>query len=401
MTTIEDATTEGPRMVRVNASAQRRLESGHQWVFSNEITDKIQKLEPGTLVSIGNNKSRALATGYANPQSLVAIRALAGPDEQIDEAFFEDRISAALQRRRRIYPDLATFRLVHGEADGLTGLVIDKYADHLAVQVLTAGMEALQPVWLPVLERLLQPASIVARNDTPLRAYEKLEENVTVLSGEPATLLEVEEFGVSYALDIRAGENTGLYLDQKESRRQVASLAEGADVLDVLCYSGAWGIAAACAGARSVVGIDNSQEAVDAAMRNAELNSVAERCTYECGDAFEWLPNSSAEGRDFDIVIVDPPAFAKRRSELKQATRGYRDINIQALNLVRPGGVLVTSTRSQHMAGEQFRNVIVQAGRATGRTLRLIEMRGAAPDHPVLLSMRETEYLTCLILEVD
>jgi len=390
-----------PASLRVSPSAQRRIESGHQWIFGNEVLDRLPEYHPGQLVTIMGDARRALGTGYVNPHSLIAARILSERVEPIDADFFRRRFDAARAWRERVYPGLDVMRVVHGEADMLTGLVVDRYGDHLAVQVLTAGMEALQPVWLPVLEEVFRPRAIIARNDTSFRAYENLPEEVSVLAGNPADLVEVDELGVRYAVDLRSGQKTGLFLDQKDNRLRLAPWAKDATVLDVFCYVGAWGLRAAISGARSVVGIDSSDEALAAARRNAELNGVAGRCTFERGDAFELLRRMAAEGNRFDVVVLDPPAFAKRRSQVGQAVKGYRDINIQALHVVRPGGILVTCSCSHHIAADRFRNILVQAGRAVNRSVRLVEERGAAADHPVLLSMRETEYLTCLYLHVS
>jgi 23S rRNA (cytosine1962-C5)-methyltransferase len=393
--------TAATQHLRVNASAQRRLESGHQWVFSNEVIDKLPQYEPGQLVTIANNQDRPLAEGYVNPHTLIAARVLGKPETQLDTEFFRNRIQTALAWRERRYPELSVYRVVHGEADGLSGLVIDRYDDHLSVQVLTAGMEALQSIWLPVLLETFKPKAVIARNDTSFRGYEQLAEEVTVLAGEPDDTVTIEEFGVKYRVDLRSGQKTGLFLDQKDNRQSLARFAEGASVLDTFCYAGGWGLAAANAGARSVVGIDSSEPALELARANAELNGVADRCTYERADVFDALREMAAEGQKYDMVVVDPPAFAKRRSQVKSATKGYRDVNTQALKLVKSGGILATCTCSHHMAPEQFRNVVGQAGKTTNRRLRLIGASGASADHPVLLSMRETEYLTCLMLQVD
>ncbi|HDS74369.1 MAG TPA: rRNA large subunit methyltransferase I, partial [Firmicutes bacterium] len=253
------------QIIRVNASAQRRLESGHQWVFSNEVIDKLPEYDSGQLVTIANSNGRAIAEGYVNPHTLIAVRALAGPNQSIDSRFFRDRIVGADAWRRTLYPDLDTYRVFHGEADGLTGLVVDRYADHLTVQVLTAGMENLQPIWLPILEEHFKPRAIIARNDTAFRQYENLSEAVTVLVGSPSDTVEVQEFGVKYAVDIRSGQKTGLFLDRKDNRRALAAFAKDASVLDTFCYVGGWGLSAALAGAASVVGIDSSESALASA----------------------------------------------------------------------------------------------------------------------------------------
>lgn len=392
--------TSPSKELRVGPSAQRRIESGHLWVFSNEVIGALPEFEPGQLVTIIGDRGRRLGTGYVNPNTLIAARLLARDDVPIDAAFFRKRFEAAHAWRERLYPGLRTVRLVHGEADGLPGLVVDRYEDHLAVQVLSAGMQVLQPIWLPVLEESFRPSAIIARNDTAFRAYEHLPEEVTVLSGQPSSAVLVEEKGVRYEVDVMTGQKTGLFLDQKDNRERLIPFVSGADVVDAFCYVGGWSLRAALGGARSVLGIDSSEEALTRARRNAELNGVGDRVSFERADVFDRFREMVAEGRQFDVVVVDPPAFAKRRSQRKTAISGYREINIQATKLVKPGGVLVSCSCSHHVSPDDFRNILVQAGRGAKRTLHLIEQRGAAADHPILLGMRETEYLKCLFLRV-
>jgi 23S rRNA (cytosine1962-C5)-methyltransferase len=278
--------------------------------------------------------------------------------------------------------------------------VVDVYGGTVAVQVLSVGMEKLQPLWLAALEELLSPDAIIARNDTSFRDYEHLPQSVEVLAGEPGAVVHVEENGVQYAINPLGGQKTGLFLDQKDNRQRLAGWADGARVLDAFCYAGGWSLSAAKAGAASVIGIDSSEEAITTATRNAELNGVTDRCRFIRGDVFEEFRRLVEARESFDIVIVDPPAFAKRKAQASAAARGYRDINTHAIKLVRPGGLLVTCSCSHHIGTEDFRSIITQAGRSAGRSLRLVEARGAALDHPVLLAMRETEYLKCLFLLV-
>ena len=389
------------KTVRVRPSAQRRLESGHKWIFSNEVVDQLSGYEPGELVMLRGDHNRKLGVGYINPHALISVRLLADEVIEPDEAFFRGRFEAALAWRHRAYPGLETFRLVHADSDGLPGLIVDKYADHLSVQVLTSGMEALKPLWLPPLVDLIQPAAVVARNDTDYREYEGLPQEVEVLHGTPAEAVEVDELGVKYAVDVRSGQKTGLFLDQKDNRARLDGLVKGGRVLDAFCYVGGWSIRAAVAGATEAVGIDASEAALTTARGNAELNGVADRVHFERGDVFDTFRLMVAEGETFDTVIVDPPAFAKRQAQVKAAIGGYRDVNIQALKLVKPGGLLVSCSCSHHINPERFRTILAQAGRAAKRTLRLVEQRGAAVDHPVLIGMRETEYLKCLIFHVS
>lgn len=386
--------------IRVHASAQRRLESGHRWVFSNEISNSLSGYEPGQLVDVRGDHKKYLGIGYVNPHALIAVRLLAKPGVEIDEEFFRGQFEAAFSWRNAMYPGLETLRLVHGDPDGLPGLVIDKYADHLSVQVLTSGMEAMKGLWLPPLVDILKPACVIARNDTDFREYEHLPQEVTVLYGEASELVEVDELGVKYAVNPLSGQKTGLFLDQKENRARLDTFVRDKDVLDCFCYAGGWGIRAALSGAQRVMCIDSSETALDMARRNAALNGVEDRCTFEKDDVFDALRMLAVNEEQFDVVVLDPPAFAKRGSQVKQATKGYRDINIQALKLIRPGGMLVTCSCSHHINADRFRTILTQAGRSAQRTLQLLEQRGAASDHPVLAGMRETEYLKCLIFRV-
>jgi 23S rRNA (cytosine1962-C5)-methyltransferase len=294
---------------------------------------------------------------------------------------------------------LATFRVIHGEGDFLPGLVVDKYGEYLSIQFLSYGMDARREPVIEALCKIFQPAGIVARNDVAVRQLEGLPEQVEILAGDIPELVETVEHGLRFWVNLLAGQKTGHFLDQKDNHLLLKDHAAGKEVLDCFCYSGSWGIHAAAFGAASVTCLDISERAIALARKNAAKNSVSDRMSFEVSDAFERLRNMKGEGRRFDLIVMDPPAFVKSRKSLKEAQKGYLTINRRALELLRPDGILVTCSCSYHMEREMFRDLLSQAARQAGRTLRLLASRSQAPDHPVLLNVPETEYLKCLVVQ--
>jgi 23S rRNA (cytosine1962-C5)-methyltransferase len=313
--------------------------------------------------------------------------------------FYEQRIAAALAHRRGIYPTLGTFRAVYGESDFLPGLVVDKYEEFLSIQMLSAGMERRRGVIVEALQRVFAPRGIIARNDVAVRGLEKLEEKVELLDGTIPELVEVEENGLRFLIDLRAGQKTGGFLDQKQNHLLLRDICREREVLDCFCYAGSWAVHAASFGARSVLGLDISAGAIAQAERNATLNGVADRACFEECDAFERLRSLKHEGRSFDVIVMDPPAFVKSRKNIAEATKGYLTVNRRALELLRPGGYLITCSCSFHMGREPFREMLVSAARLARREMRLVATCCQAADHPVLLSFPESEYLKCFMLQ--
>lgn len=389
-------------MIRItlNRGEDRRIRAGHPWVFSNEIKEIAGERSPGCGAEIFDVGGSFLGRGYYNPHSLIAARILTRGKEDIDSAdFYRERIAKALELRRRLYPGNETFRVVHGEGDFLPGLVVDKYGDYLSVQILTRGMEERRGVIIDALTGLLIPKGLLGRNDAAVRGLEGLPETVEVLSGEIPERIEVEEHGLRFLVDLKGGQKTGHFLDQKENHLLLQRLAKGNDVLDCFCYSGSWGVHAAAYGAASVTCVDISTKAVALAAKNAALNGVGERVACEEADAFERLRSLKGEGRRFGVVVLDPPAFVKNRKTIKEAVKGYLTINRRGMELLAPGGYLVTCSCSYHMGREMFRDMLTQAAQQAGRAVRLVETRSQSPDHPVLLAVPETEYLKCFVLQ--
>ncbi|CAG0977595.1 Ribosomal RNA large subunit methyltransferase I [Geobacteraceae bacterium] len=386
--------------ITLNRGEDRRIKGGHPWVFSNEIRELRGERIPGVSAEVYDIGGGFLGTGYYNPHSLIAVRLLSREREEIDSpAFFRKRIGRALELRNRIYPELATFRVVHGEGDFLPGLVVDKYGDLLSVQILTAGMEARRGAIVEALVELFSPRGIIARNDVAVRTLEGLVESVEVLYGEIPEMVEVEEHGLRFRVDLAGGQKTGHFLDQKENHLMLKGMAAGKRVLDCFSYSGSWGVHAAAFGAAEVTCLDISERAAALARENAALNGLEGVVRVEACDAFDRLRSLKHEGRCFDVVVLDPPAFVKSKKALKEAEKGYLTINRRGLELLSEGGYLITCSCSYHMGREPFRDLLTQAARLAGRQVRVVEARSQAPDHPVLLAVPETEYLKCLVLQ--
>ena len=389
-------------MIRIELAKghDRRVLAGHPWIFSNEIAAAKGELTPGAPAELFSAGGDFIGTGYYNPHSLIAARILSRERTDIDSTeFYLDRIGRALAHRQSLYPGLATFRVIHGEGDFLPGLVVDKYGEYLSIQFLSYGMDARREQVIEALCKIFQPAGIVARNDVAVRQLEGLPEQVEILAGDIPELVETVEHGLRFWVNLLAGQKTGHFLDQKDNHLLLKDHAAGKEVLDCFCYSGSWGIHAAAFGAASVTCLDISERAIALARKNAAKNSVSDRMSFDVSDAFERLRNMKGEGRRFDLIVMDPPAFVKSRKSLKEAQKGYLTINRRALELLRPDGILVTCSCSYHMEREMFRDLLSQAARQAGRTLRLLASRSQAPDHPVLLNVPETEYLKCLVVQ--
>ena len=387
--------------ITLKKNEDRRIKAGHPWVFSNEIASIKGERESGAAAELFDAGGGLIGCGYYNPHSLISVRLLSRQREDIDTpAFYEQRLRAALAHRRALYPSLATFRAVYGESDFLPGLVVDKYGDYLSVQFLSAGIDRRRDMLLEALQRVFEPRGIIARNDVSVRVLDGLEEKVEILQGEIPDLVEMEENGLRFLVDLRSGQKTGGFLDQKQNHLLLKDICAGQNVLDCFCYSGSWALHAGLFGAASVLGIDISARAVDQAARNAGLNGLGDRVVFEECDAFDRLRSLKHEGRRFGVIVMDPPAFVKSRKNIAEATKGYITVNRRALELLEPGGYLVTCSCSFHMGREAFREVLVSAARQAHREVRLVATHSQAPDHPVLLSFPESEYLKCIVLQV-
>ncbi len=377
-----------------------RLASGHLWVYEGEVARLNGTVPDGGIVDIRAAHGRWLGQGFLNRQSTLAVRLLTTQREDIDDALFRRRLERAIAYRARVVADTTAYRVVYAEGDLLPGLIVDRYGEVLVVQTLALGMDLRKVVLVDQLTELLQPVAIFERNDPAVRRLEGMPARTGWLRGETEPIREIREGTARFHLDIARGQKTGFFLDQRENRAAVCAYARGAEVLDAFCYTGGFAIETALAGARRVTAIDASEDAVALARRNAELNGVSDRCLFSVGNVFDELRRFAAEKSRFDLVILDPPAFARTKDALPRAIGGYKEINLRALKLLRPGGVLVTCSCSYHMTESRLREVVASAAVDAHRTLRLVEGRGQARDHPVHPAMPETRYLTCLIVEV-
>jgi 23S rRNA (cytosine1962-C5)-methyltransferase len=379
---------------------ERRLLMGHPWVFSNEIASDLRTYEPGSLVDVYTHGGTFVGRGYINPRSLITVRILTQRREVIDGTFFRSRLEAALRRRERLFPGKQSYRLVYSEGDLLPGLIVDRYQDHLVLQALTLGMELRTDAICEALERLIQPQAIVARNDVGIRSLEGLPHEKKVLRGDLHTPVEVWENDIRFRVDPWEGQKTGFYLDQRENRVTLRPLMTGERVLDAFCYTGAWALHAARAGAKQVVAVDESTKAIHWANDQAKDNGLDQVCQFTAADVFDFLKEADVRHERFDCIILDPPAFVKSRSKVREGLEGYREINRRAMRLLKPGGYLLTCSCSYHVDPDTFRTTLSRAARAARRTMVLLEMRSQARDHPVLLPLSEAAYLKCAVLTV-
>jgi 23S rRNA (cytosine1962-C5)-methyltransferase len=388
------------RTVILKPREDKRIRSGHLWIFSNEIASVEGTVDTGDSVLVRDARGHLLGTGYMNSHSLIAVRLVSRSKVELKREFLARRIAAALEYRERIRPGETAYRAVSSDADLLPGLVVDRYGDVLAVQSLTAGIERRLDDLVAVLIDLLSPRAIVLRNDSPMRKYEGLPIETRLAHGKVDEPVSIEQDGHRFLVDVVDGQKTGFFLDQRDNRRATGALAEGADTLDCCSYTCAWSVYAAAGGAKSITAIDDSASALALGRRNLEINRAFDRADLVKGDVFKELAKLSRGSRRFGLVILDPPAFAKSRKRVREALKAYRTVNRMAVSVTRPGGHLVTSRCSHLVDREAFMNALVGAAREAGRRARVIEVRGQAPDHPVVLGFPETDYLACVVLEV-
>jgi 23S rRNA (cytosine1962-C5)-methyltransferase len=379
------------KQIILRKNEEHRILAGHQWVFSNEIKSLNGTPEAGDVIELLRHDEKFLGVGFYNPHSLIAFRLLSRDMDTVTFEFFERRITQALQLRKRLYPVVETFRLVHGEADFLPGLVIDKYNEYLSLQTLAVGMDRRMTLICDVLESIFHPKAIVERNESPLRSLEQLPQKKGVLRGTIGQTI-ISEYGVKFKASLLEGQKTGLFLDQRENRHAIQRYAKGATVLDCFCNDGGFALYAALAGAASVRAVDSSETAIANAKVNATINEVP-GIQFETADVFDKLPELDKDGQRFDVVVLDPPSFSRNKKTVATALKGYREINAGALRLINSGGILVTASCSHHVTDQSFVETIEAAARLTHRSLQLLEWRGAAPDHPTLPAMPETAYL--------
>jgi 23S rRNA (cytosine1962-C5)-methyltransferase len=387
-----------PKLV-LRRGEDRRVRGGHPWIFSNEVESWLGSVEDGGLVEVNDHRGAYLGRAYVNRHSLICARLLTRGRDEIDAAFFVKRLERAKRLRDSVYPAEPAVRLVYGESDQLPGLVVDRYGDCLAVQVLTLGMERRLPLLRSALEQVFGPRGAVLVADSPLRSLEGLDQRREVWWGEVPDRVEVPVGGFALEVDLLHGQKTGLFLDQRENRRRAEARARDRTALDVFCYQGEWSMHLARGGASSVLAVDSSEPALALARANVEHNGMSDRVQFLRMDAFDALRRLEREGKRYGIVVLDPPALIKSRRAVATGARAYREHNRLAMSLLEEDGVLVSCSCSHHLDDDMFRQVLLESARAAKRPMRVLDWSGEAPDHPRLLAVPETHYLKCAVLQ--
>ncbi|MBR5712726.1 MAG: class I SAM-dependent rRNA methyltransferase [Lachnospiraceae bacterium] len=393
------------RTVTLKKGEGRSLKAGGLWVYDNEIASVVGGGENGTLAAVKDFDGYSMGVGVYNENSTIRVRMLTRRrDTEVNEEFLRARVKVAWEYRRKTV-DTSACRVIFGEADWIPGIVVDKFSDILVIQSLSLGMDRFKDVILDELKALLAAdgmpvRGVYERSDAKVRELEGMKREKGFI-GEPFDpIVEITENGVRYEVDVAEGQKTGFFLDQKYNRLAIQKLCKGASVLDCFTHTGSFALNAGIAGASDVLGVDASELAVRQAERNAALNGLSEKVHFTAADVFDLLPKLEAEGRKFDVVILDPPAFTKSRTATKQAIKGYREINMRGLKLVKDGGFLATCSCSHFMTPELFSETIAQAAGSVHRRLRQVEYRTQAPDHPILWSADESYYLKFFIFQV-
>ena len=383
-----------------------RIVAGHPWIYAGEILRVAQTPVDGELVQVKDHCQRFLGVGFFNSKSKIAVRVLSPERVEVNEQFFEERIRIALAVRQRHLPAATSFRVVNAESDFLSGLIVDKYEDVLVVQISSLGMDKRKSQIVAVLQKVFSPRAILERSDIGSRKFEGMAEVNGILSGELNGPVSVNLNGLKFETDLVGGHKTGMYLDQQANYQAVSQFANGARVLDCFSFLGGFGLHAARAGATHVHLLDQSAEAIEASKRNAAANGLAEKCSFETVNVFDWLKaNTAVKPHErviprFDLIVLDPPSFTRNRASVPDALRGYKEIHLRALKLLKAGGVLATFCCSHHVGAELFQDTLLSAAYDTRKILRRVATFSQSPDHPVIPMIPETEYLKGFAFEV-
>jgi 23S rRNA (cytosine1962-C5)-methyltransferase len=383
-----------------------RIVAGHPWIYSGEILRLSAPAADGELVQVKDHRQRLLGVGIFNARSKIHVRILAPDRIETDEAFFEERIRAALAVRQRHMPAATSFRVVNAESDFLSGLIVDKYEDVLVVQISALGMDQRKAIIVAALQKIFSPRAILERSDVASRRFEGLAESNGLLAGELSGPIMVQLNGLKFETDPVGGHKTGMYLDQQANYEAVSRFAKSGQVLDCFSFLGGFGLHAARAGAANVHLLDQSADAIAASKRNADENGLTERCTFETVNVFDWLKTHTAVKPHerviprFDCIILDPPSFTRNRASVPDALRGYKEIHLRALKLLKPGGTLATFCCSHHVSAELFMDSVLSAAFDTRHILRRVATYAQSPDHPIIPMIPETEYLKGFAFEV-
>ncbi len=383
----------------LNHGRESRVLSGHPWVFRSDINRVEGKHQPGDVIKVVSHKGRVLGMAMYNPQSQIALRMMSLKEEAIDASFIYGRVKRAIEYRKK-FADLRSCRLIFAESDGLPAMIVDSFGGVLVMQCLSLGMERFKMDVVQALSELLQPDGIYERNDVPVRALEGLDQKKGLLWGSVPDRVEMMENGVRFLVDVKEGQKTGFFLDQKENRAAIAPFARDAKVLDCFTHTGSFALHAGHYGAREVLGVDISDHACTVARENTAANGLEKSVQFTQANAFDFLRTQWDQKEQYDMIILDPPAFTKTRSAIEGATRGYKEINLRAMKLLRDGGYLVTCSCSQHILPGPFLDIVKDAAKDAHVQLRQVEYRTQGRDHPILPAAPETQYLKCGIFQV-
>jgi len=376
-----------------------RILAGHPWVYQNEVLRVTDNVKDGEFVQVRDHHTRLLGAGFYNSKSKISVRILAPDRIRPNEEFFEERIRAALAVRQRHLPNATSFRVVNAESDFLSGLIVDKYEDVLVVQISSLGMDMRKAHIVAALQKIFSPRAIAERSDVASRKFEGLAESNGMLFGEQNGPVAVNLNGIKFETDLIGGHKTGMYLDQQANYQAVSQFAKGGNVLDCFSFLGGFGLHAARAGAAHVRLLDQSADAIAASERNAKENGLADKCSFETVNVFDWLKlNTAVKPHErviprFDCIILDPPSFTRNRASVPDALRGYKEIHLRALKLLKPGGTLATFCCSHHVSPELFHDTLLSAAYDTRHILRRVATYAQSPDHPIIPMIPETEYL--------
>ncbi|MBK8607904.1 MAG: class I SAM-dependent rRNA methyltransferase [Chitinophagaceae bacterium] len=387
--------------VYLNRKITPRVANGHPWIFNNEVDKVDGEVLGGETVEVYSHDKKFIGKGYINPKSQILVRLLTrNKADEINEQYFYTEIKKCWDYRKQLgYTE--NCRLVFGEADSMPQLIIDKFNDYFVLQTLSLGIDNWKPAIVDALNKIFKPKGIYERNDVPVRELEGLAQQKGFLSAPFDTKIIIKENGFQFHVDIENGQKTGYFLDQQDNRKAIQHIVKGADVLGAFTYTGTFEIHAAMYGAKSVLGIDISENAVAQANKNAKLNNVQDSCRFETANAFDVLKQWSNEGRQYDVVMLDPPAFTKNRETIQKAIAGYKEINLRGMKLVRPGGFLVTSSCTNLVNEEMFLQTIDMAAKDAKRKLRQVLFQRQSGDHPIIRGMDNTHYLKFLIVQVQ
>ena len=389
------------RVVMLRSGRQGTVMPGHPWLYARQFLKPDPRLKGGDIVAVKRGDGTILGTGYYNPKSEIIVRLLAFEDVVPDQEFFNARMSRAIEKRRALPAKTNAYRAVFSEADGLPGLIVDVYNDTAVVQILTLGMERLEGFVIAAIRATLAPKYIYEKSDSPYRKIEGLKDARGWWGEAGSTMIEISEAKAKFIVDIEHGHKTGFYLDQRNARLALHTICKGKRVLDLFSYTGAFAIQALLSGAVEAVGVDIKEEWLERARQNAQLNSVSDRASFIKADAFDYVKKIAAEGGLFDIIIVDPPSFLKARHALVMASKGYKELNLAALKILKPGGVLATFSCSHNMPNAVFAGVLKEACREAGRKSQILKRCHQAEDHPIVRAIPETEYLKGYFLRID